>query len=400
MLRQLELRNLRPRVPAEVASYLRTCVKVFHVHRFVPILPLHAYRFRWREHLLWGEALQTVVEAGRAIAENSARTPSSGSMPICRWPTRRSCRRRSPRRSACASSRPAADRAAGAGALAGKRLLLVLDNCEHLLDACAALAEALLRGCPGLRVLATSREPLGIAGETAWRVPSLACPARGAPPAAARRVRQSRRSGSSSSGRRRRARLRADRRRTRPAVAADLPPAGRHPAGDRAGGRARARAAGRADRRAAGRPLPAADRRQPDGAAAPADAAGGARLEPRPARRGRSGRCFRRLAVFAGGWTLEAAEAVCAGGDGVDARREVLDLLARLVDKSLVLVDETGGGEARYRLLETVRQYAARELAEAGEEAAVRDRHRPLTWRWPSSEARAPRALASTGIRR
>src|SRR5262245_263895 len=70
-----------------------------------------------------------------------------------------------------------------AGALRPKRLLLVLDNCEHLLDACARLADALLRACPGVRVLATSREALGIAGETAWRVPSLELPdARHPPP--------------------------------------------------------------------------------------------------------------------------------------------------------------------------------------------------------------------------
>ncbi len=60
--------------------------------------------------------------------------------------------------------------------LASKKVLLVLDNCEHLIEACAELAESLLRSCPGLRVLATSREALGIAGETTWRVPSLAAP--------------------------------------------------------------------------------------------------------------------------------------------------------------------------------------------------------------------------------
>ena len=63
-------------------------------------------------------------------------------------------------------------------ALRARRLLLVLDNCEHLLDACARLVDGVLRACPALRVLATSREALGIAGETAWRVPSLALPDR------------------------------------------------------------------------------------------------------------------------------------------------------------------------------------------------------------------------------
>jgi tetratricopeptide (TPR) repeat protein len=84
---------------------------------------------------------------------------------------------------------------------------------------------------------------------------------------------------------------------------------------------------------------------------------------------------FRRLAVFAGGWTLEAVEAVVAA-DGLD-RVEVVELLARLVDRSLVQVAETGAsGSARYRLLETVRQYAWERLRAAGEEPAVRDRHR------------------------
>ena len=77
--------------------------------------------------------------------------------------------------------------------------------------------------------------------------------------------------------------------------------------------------------------------------------------------------------MFAGGFTLDAAEAVCAG-DGIEPIA-ILDLLASLVDKSLVLVDERAAA-VRYRLLETVRQYALQRLAEAGEEAAMRDRHR------------------------
>ena len=68
-----------------------------------------------------------------------------------------------------------------------RSMLLVLDNCEHLLDACAELAEPLLRACPGLRILATSREPLGVAGETSWPVPPLALPDRDDTPPARRR---------------------------------------------------------------------------------------------------------------------------------------------------------------------------------------------------------------------
>lgn len=84
---------------------------------------------------------------------------------------------------------------------------------------------------------------------------------------------------------------------------------------------------------------------------------------------------FRRLAVFVGGWTLDAAEAICAGGDV--KREDILDQLCHLVDHSLVLVDEQGDG-ARYRLLETVRQYALEALRDTGEEAELRNQH--LAW--------------------
>jgi non-specific serine/threonine protein kinase len=82
---------------------------------------------------------------------------------------------------------------------------------------------------------------------------------------------------------------------------------------------------------------------------------------------------FRRLSVLAGGFTLEAAESVCAGGDIEED--DVLDLLSRLADKSLVSVAEHGGSEARYWLLETVRQFGWEKLEEAGEVAQTRKRH-------------------------
>jgi predicted ATPase len=83
-------------------------------------------------------------------------------------------------------------------------------------------------------------------------------------------------------------------------------------------------------------------------------------------------RTLRRLSVFTGGWTFEAAEAVAGQAD--DPSFDILDLLARLIDKSLVLVDEPSYGEAaRYRFLETIRQYAGEKLVESGEAARVRD---------------------------
>src|SRR4030095_16160100 len=80
-----------------------------------------------------------------------------------------------------------------------------------------------------------------------------------------------------------------------------------------------------------------------------------------------------RLSVFAGGWTLEAAEAICAGGNL--ERYDVLDLLTQLVNKSLVVPDSESDSEVRYRLLETIRQYARERLLEAGGSDKVRERH-------------------------
>src|SRR5262249_6089297 len=103
---------------------------------------------------------------------------------------------------------------------------------------------------------------------------------------------------------------------------------------------------------------------------------------------------LRRLAVFAGGWTLEAAEAICtndaAETEGV-AVAEVFDLLARLIDKSLVLVAQSGPGRAaRYRLLETIRQYASARLAESGEADVIGQRH--AAYYFDLAEFGAPRS--------
>ena len=261
--------------------------------------------------------------------------------------------------------------------LRARRLLLVLDNCEHLLDACARLADALLRACLGPRVLATSRELLGVPGEAARRVPSLATPDPRHPPPPARL------------GRYEAVRLFVDRARLgRPGfvltdqnagpvaqVCARLD--GLPLAIELAAARLRAlpveQLAGRLDDRfrlLTGGGRTAVPRQQTLQAAIDWSHA----LLAAPERA-----VLRRLAVFAGGWPLAAAEAVCAGA-GVEPGG-VLDLLAGLVDKSLVVFEEAAlepgaGGAGRYRLLETIRQYAEARLVGAGEAARVRRRHR------------------------
>jgi predicted ATPase len=256
-------------------------------------------------------------------------------------------------------------------ALRTRRLLLVLDNCEHLLDACARTVDALGRSCANLDVLATSREALGLAGEIAWRVPSLAVP----------ELRQQftlTELGANPS-----VRLFVER-------AASWEP--RFTLTER-----NAAAIAQICRRLDGIPLALelAAARTPvltsDQIAARLDQrfrllTGGSRaalprqqtlraaldwsydLLKEPERL-----LLNRLAVFAGGWSLEAAEAVCANGD--IEPDDVLDVLAQLVRKSLVLVDEGGDVGKRYRLLETVRQYGRERLVAAGEAEVVLRRH-------------------------
>ena len=245
-------------------------------------------------------------------------------------------------------------------AVSGQSLLVLLDNCEHLIDACAKLADALLRGCPDLALLATSREPLGIDGEYVYRVPSLGAPADGAD-AGAIRVSEA-------------VRLLEDR-----AAAQGTPLAWDQPA---------AEVAGRICRRLDGIPLAielAAARLRVMPAAELevrldqrfSLLTGGSRAAP-PRQQtlramvqwswelltGAERAVLARLSVFAGGFALAAAEAVAAGPDVPAA--EVLEHLCALVDKSLVQFDDTGTGPGRYRLLETVRQYAASQLDAQG----------------------------------
>lgn len=250
-----------------------------------------------------------------------------------------------------------------------RTVLLVLDNCEHLIDACAALAEALLRECPDLVVLATSREPLGIVGETAWPVPPLPVPSRdeGAVEELARSEAVE---------------LFVDRARAAVPTFALTPE--------------NTAAVGHICRRLDGMPLAlelAAARVRvlaPDQIADRLDdlfgllSAGSRTALPRHrtlratidwsvALLGRDERVLlERLSVFAGGFTLEAVDAVCSG-EGIESR-DVLDLFTGLVDKSLVIMQEREG-EARHRLLESVRQYAAERLEAHGGSSGLRGRH-------------------------
>ena len=242
--------------------------------------------------------------------------------------------------------------------VADRQLLILLDNCEHLLDASAELVVALLAGAPGLTVLATSREPIGVTGEATWRVPSLSVA-----DAAIE--------------------LFADR--------ARLAQAGFTVSSDNAA--AVAEICGRLD----GMPLAielAAARVRALSLTEIVDGlhdrfrllTGGSRTAVRRQQTLRASVdwsyalltepervLFRRLAVFLGGFDLDAAQAVAGGGDV--ERYQVLDQLTLLVDKSLVVADNASG-RTRYRLLETVRQYALEKLAESGEADAVRARHR------------------------
>ena len=172
-------------------------------------------------------------------------------------------------------------------ALRNRRLLLALDNCEHLIDACATLCQRLLASSPGLLVVATSREALRVAAEAVWQVPPLDLPPAGTddPERAAglRRGRAVHRPGRGG----------CPRLRPRPgqlrAGGGHLPGAGRAAAGHRAGRGLGPGAERRPDRRPAEQPVPPADRRGPERAAAAPDAAGHDRLEPRPAQPGRAG---------------------------------------------------------------------------------------------------------------
>ncbi len=169
-----------------------------------------------------------------------------------------------------------------ADALREKRLLLVLDNCEHLIEGCALFAQAMLLSCPRLRILATSREALGVAGEVNWRVPSLAVPDTERPPSY--RGRGALRGGGAlrGAGQLEAVELLSDQW-ERSSGGRGVPEAGRDPSGHRTGGRQGEGVVGEADRREAEELSEALDRGKPDGASSPPDAQGDPGVELRAA---------------------------------------------------------------------------------------------------------------------
>jgi predicted ATPase/class 3 adenylate cyclase len=260
--------------------------------------------------------------------------------------------------------------------LRAKKLMLILDNCEHLIAECARIAETLLRACPGLQILASSREPLGIAGERTWPVPSLSIPEswreeiRGAD--AAERLTQYEA-----------VRLFIDR-------ATAVRPAFRVTNENAA---YVAEICWRLDGIPLAIELAAARIRvlSIDQIASRLNdqfrlLAGGSRtaLPRQQTLRALIDWSFdllsdqekillRRLSAFAGGRTLEAVEAVCSDDQLQDL--EIIDTLTALVDKSLVTVEKPPGKEPRYTFIESVWNYAREKLAEAGELDAIRTRH-------------------------
>jgi predicted ATPase/DNA-binding CsgD family transcriptional regulator len=256
--------------------------------------------------------------------------------------------------------------------LGSRKMLLALDNCEHLVEGCAALADGLLRACPNLRILATSREALGIAGERAWLVPSLSLPdPQDLPPPleelphyeAVRLFVE--RAGAVTSA----FELTED---NAPAVAQLCRGLDGMPlAIELAAARVRVLSVEQiASRLKDSFGLLTGGSRT----SLPRQHTLRATIDWSYELLSENEQVlFRRLSVFAGGFTLKAAEAVCAG-EGLE-REEVLDLLTSLVDKSLVLVAQQQGGEARYRLLETVRQYSREKLNEAGEKPIIKRHH-------------------------
>jgi predicted ATPase/class 3 adenylate cyclase/DNA-binding CsgD family transcriptional regulator len=225
--------------------------------------------------------------------------------------------------------------------------LILLDNCEHLVSACAELAETLLTACPSLTIIATSREPLGVSSETSWRVPSLSLPDP-----------------------------------TKPALVEGLT---QYEAVwlfiERA-------VKSRSNFKVTNENAPAVAQicHRLDGIPLAIELAA-ARVRVLTVQQTLQASVewsynllsevermlLARLSLFMGGFTLDAAEAVAAGGR-IEST-QVLDLLSQLVDKSLVLMDDVERPDARYHMLETIRQYATDRLVESSQVARVRTSH-------------------------
>jgi len=257
-----------------------------------------------------------------------------------------------------------------ADSLREQSALLILDNCEHLVDAAARLVDFLLGSCSHLKVLATSREPLGVEGEVLYSVPPLSVPV-GIP------------SDPGVIGGHDSVRLFLERARMR--------------LSDFSLTRENAAAVAEVCRKLEGIPLAielAAARMGVLAANQVAekleDSLGLLSTGPRTASpRQRTMRAaigwshgllsegekqlFARLSTFSGGFTLEAVEAVGPGGAVEEG--EVLDILSALVDKSLVVAETTAEARVRYRMLESIRQYAQERLEEGGEAEAIRHKH-------------------------
>ncbi|CAA9450954.1 MAG: hypothetical protein AVDCRST_MAG58-946, partial [uncultured Rubrobacteraceae bacterium] len=256
-------------------------------------------------------------------------------------------------------------------ALRSRKMLLVVDNCEHLVEAVATLVDALLDSCPGLRVLATSRETFNTAGEVAWVVPSLTVPG----------SRQEAYTPQELEGYES-VRLFVERASRRDPSFVLTSPNGQ--------------AVAQVCRRLEGIPLAIELAAGRMGVLSVEQLAlrledplklltGGRTADPRhrtlratlewshellsEAERA----LFRRLSVFVGGWTLEAAEEVCSGGSV--EQDDVLELLSELVDKSLVVVEAGEQRVPRFRMLEPIRQYGQERLQESGTAEHLRERH-------------------------
>jgi predicted ATPase/DNA-binding SARP family transcriptional activator/DNA-binding CsgD family transcriptional regulator len=256
-------------------------------------------------------------------------------------------------------------------ALHDKEMLLILDNCEHLIESAARLTDTLLDSCPRLRMLATSREPLGVTGELDWLVPSLSVPDAQHYPAveALEGYESMRLFADRASNRQPGFELTPENATAVAQVCAKLE--GIPLAIELAAARVGVLSAQQISERLGYslKVLTSGERtanHRHQTLRAALDWSYELLSEPEQV-------LFRRLSVFAGGFTLEAAESVGAGG--VIEEADVLELLSYLVDKSLVVAEESWERGARYRLLEPVRQYASEKLEDGGEAEAVGRRH-------------------------